>query len=111
MQGVTDRTARFRTVVALVLDNNEYTFEGEIKGLILNERRGEGGFGYDPIFLPENETLTFAEMSDIQKNAISHRARAVKNWRLFCSKIHEKIPPHIICMCFFIACIGTSTGG
>ena len=78
MQGVTDRTARFRTVVALVLDNNEYTFEGEIKGLILNERRGEGGFGYDPIFLPENETLTFAEMSDIQKNAISHRARAVK---------------------------------
>ena len=83
MQGVTDRTARFRTVVALVLDNNEYTFEGEIKGLILNERRGEGGFGYDPIFLPENETLTFAEMSDIQKNAISHRARAVKKLATF----------------------------
>lgn len=53
MQSVTDRTARFRTVVALVLDNNEYTFEGEIKGLILNERRGEGGFGYDPIFYPK----------------------------------------------------------
>ena len=83
MQGVTDRTARFCTVVALVLDNNEYTFEGEIKGLILNERRGEGGFGYDPIFLPENETLTFAEMSDIQKNAISHRARAVKKLATF----------------------------
>ena len=83
MQSVTDRTARFRTVVALVLDNNEYTFEGEIKGLILNERRGEGGFGYDPIFLPENETLTFAEMSDIQKNAISHRARAVKKLATF----------------------------
>ena len=70
MQGVTDRTARFRTVVALVLDNNEYTFEGEIKGLILNERRGEGGFGYDPIFLPENETLTFAEMSDIHLHVL-----------------------------------------
>ena len=78
MQGVSDRSARFRTVAALVIGNREYTFEGEIKGQILEERRGKGGFGYDPIFLPEGETLTFAEMSETQKNAISHRARAMK---------------------------------
>ena len=78
MQGASDRSARFRTVAALVIGNREYTFEGEIKGQILEERRGKGGFGYDPIFLPEGETLTFAEMSETQKNAISHRARAMK---------------------------------
>ena len=78
MQGASDRSARFRTVAALVIGNREYTFEGEIKGQILEERRGKGGFGYDPIFLPEGETLTFAEMCETQKNAISHRARAMK---------------------------------
>ncbi len=86
MQGKSHRNARFCTVVALVTGEGEYTFEGEIKGEILDERRGEGGFGYDPIFRPENETLTFAEMGDDRKNAISHRARAVKKLAEFLLK-------------------------
>lgn len=86
MQGKSNRNARFCTVVALVTGEGEYTFEGEIKGEILDERRGEGGFGYDPIFRPENETLTFAEMGDDRKNAISHRARAVKKLAEFLLK-------------------------
>ena len=86
MQGKSNRNARFCTVVALITGKGEYTFEGEIKGEILDERRGEGGFGYDPIFRPENETLTFAEMGDDRKNAISHRARAVKKLAEFLLK-------------------------
>lgn len=86
MQGKSNRNARFCTVVALVTGEGEYTFEGEIKGEILDERRGEGGFGYDPIFRPENETRTFAEMGDDRKNAISHRARAVKKLAEFLLK-------------------------
>lgn len=78
LQGIENRTARFRTVIALILDGKEYLFEGEITGRIIEERRGAGGFGYDPIFIPDGETRTFAEMDDAQKNGISHRARAVK---------------------------------
>lgn len=86
MQGKSNRNARFCTVVALVTGEGEHTFEGEIKGEILDKRRGKGGFGYDPIFRPENETLTFAEMGDDRKNAISHRARAVKKLAEFLLK-------------------------
>ena len=78
LQGVENRAARFRTVIALILDGKEHLFEGEITGRIIEERRGAGGFGYDPIFIPDGETRTFAEMDDAQKNGISHRARAVK---------------------------------
>ncbi len=77
LQGEENRAARFRTAIALILDGKEHLFEGEIKGRIIEERRGAGGFGYDPIFIPDGETRTFAEMSDAQKNGISHRARAV----------------------------------
>ena len=78
LQGIENRAARFRTVIALTLDGKEHLFEGEIAGRIIEERRGAGGFGYDPIFIPDGETRTFAEMDDAQKNGISHRARAVK---------------------------------
>lgn len=78
LQGIENRVARFRTVIALTLDGKEHLFEGEIAGRIIEERRGAGGFGYDPIFIPDGETRTFAEMDDAQKNGISHRARAVK---------------------------------
>lgn len=78
LQGVENRAARFRTVIALILDGKEHLFEGEIAGRIIEERRGAGGFGYDPIFIPDGENRTFAEMDDAQKNGISHRARAVK---------------------------------
>ena len=77
LQGVENRAARFRTVIALILDGREHLFEGEIAGRIIEERRGAGGFGYDPIFIPDGEIRTFAEMSDAQKNGISHRAPAV----------------------------------
>ncbi len=72
-----DRAAQFRTVVALILEGEEYTFEGIIRGTIKTEKSGSGGFGYDPVFVPEGETRTFAEMSAEEKNKISHRARAI----------------------------------
>ncbi|RZF59634.1 non-canonical purine NTP diphosphatase [Sphingobacterium corticibacterium] len=71
------RTARFRTVISLFLDQQQYFFEGSIEGRIIHERRGSGGFGYDPIFIPEGYDKTFAEMSPEEKNQISHRAIAV----------------------------------
>jgi XTP/dITP diphosphohydrolase len=73
-----NRKARFRTVIALILDNKELLFEGIVNGSILENPRGEKGFGYDPVFLPEGYTLSFAEMSLNEKNKISHRAIAVK---------------------------------
>lgn len=77
LEGVENRAARFRTVVALIINGKEYLFEGIVNGHITHERHGEGGFGYDPVFVPEGEDLTFAEMSPEAKNAISHRGRAM----------------------------------
>lgn len=77
LQGVTDRSASFKTVIALIHPSGEYTFEGEIRGHITTARRGVKGFGYDPVFVPEGYDLTFAEMPAAQKNTISHRALAV----------------------------------
>lgn len=76
MNGINDRSARFRTVFSLILNDNIFTFDGEIKGRILHEKKGAGGFGYDSIFVPENSEKTFAEMSPDEKNKISHRGRA-----------------------------------
>lgn len=78
MMGQANRKARFRTVIALVMDGKLTTFEGEIKGLITLEKSGDQGFGYDPIFQPEGYTKTFAEMTLAEKNAISHRALAIQ---------------------------------
>jgi XTP/dITP diphosphohydrolase len=78
LEGAADRSARFRTVIALILDGKEYLFEGRADGRIIDEYRGDGGFGYDPVFVPDGCVETFAEMSAGQKNAISHRARAVE---------------------------------
>ena len=73
-----DRSARFRTVVALVQNGEEHLFEGIVEGEILMQKVGEGGFGYDPVFAPlEGEGLAFAQMSAEDKNAISHRGRAI----------------------------------
>jgi|SRR5690606_30049990 len=77
------RTARFRTVISLFLRGEQYFFEGTIEGHIIAERRGSGGFGYDPIFIPEGYDRTFAEMSAEEKNKISHRARAVEQLAAF----------------------------
>lgn len=78
MEGKVHRTAQFRTALALILGGKEYLFEGIVRGRILHSQRGEGGFGYDPIFAPEEDERSFAEMSDEEKNTISHRGRAVR---------------------------------
>jgi XTP/dITP diphosphohydrolase len=78
MDGVTDRSARFRTVIALILDKKEFLFEGIIEGEIITERKGSGGFGYDPVFRATGSDRTFAEIPLQEKNNISHRARAMR---------------------------------
>ena len=83
MEDKTDRRARFRTVIALILDGEEYLFEGVVEGRITEQPAGDHGFGYDPVFVPEGETETFAEMSAERKNAISHRGRAVRKFADF----------------------------
>lgn len=72
------RSARFRTVIALVSDEGEQLFEGVCEGQITRNLRGEGGFGYDPVFLPKGHQQTFAEMDPTTKNEISHRGRAAQ---------------------------------
>ena len=76
MRGVTDRSARFVTVIALILNGEELTFEGCVEGEILTAPEGDGGFGYDPVFRPEGFDISFALMTADAKNAISHRGRA-----------------------------------
>jgi non-canonical purine NTP pyrophosphatase (RdgB/HAM1 family) len=80
MEGIENRTARFVTVIAIVTpDGKESTAEGTVEGRIIHEKRGTGGFGYDPSFVPDGETLTFAELPAEAKNSMSHRANALKN--------------------------------
>ncbi len=76
LEGIENRKAQFRTVFALILNGKEHLFEGIIKGEIIKVRKGTSGFGYDPIFIPEGYTETFAEMGNEIKNEISHRAIA-----------------------------------
>ena len=85
LSGKNNRTALFRTVVAFVTDTGEHLFEGICKGEIISEKRGEKGFGYDPVFVPEGYTQTFAELSSDEKNRISHRGRAVEKFIKFIS--------------------------
>lgn len=78
LSGVGNRRARFRTVISLILDEKEYLFEGIVEGHIAQCPSGSEGFGYDPLFIPEGSTKTYAEMSAEEKNALSHRGRAVR---------------------------------
>jgi len=78
LEKINNRKARFRTVISLVINSNEKQFEGIVEGEITREKRGDSGFGYDPVFMPEGYNKTFAEMSMKEKNQISHRARAVQ---------------------------------
>ena len=78
MEGVENRTAQFRTAMVLIIEGKEYLFEGIVRGRILHEECGEGGFGYDPIFAPEGYDCSFAQMSAQEKNNISHRGIAVR---------------------------------
>jgi XTP/dITP diphosphohydrolase len=81
----TNRKARFRTVISLILNGQEHLFEGTVDGEITKERSGIKGFGYDPIFKPNGYEQTFAEMTAVKKNTISHRAKALEKMMLFLS--------------------------
>jgi len=78
MEGQANRNAQFRTVISLIFLGKKWLFEGSVRGTILTERRGTGGFGYDPVFMPEGSTKTYAEMTLEEKNSSSHRARAIQ---------------------------------
>ena len=78
LQDVTDRSARFKTVICLTINGKHNIFEGECTGTIIHERRGSSGFGYDPVFIPDGATKTFAEMSLPEKNIYSHRKKAIE---------------------------------
>ncbi len=84
-----NRKARFRTVIALIMEGNEYIFEGIVDGRITSHRKGKGGFGYDPVFIPDGETRTFAEMPLSEKNKISHRAMAIEKLKSFLDRFHD----------------------
>lgn len=87
LKDVTNRKARFKTVISLYLNEKQLFFEGTIEGTIINARKGEKGFGYDPIFIPNGYDTTFAEMSATEKNAISHRSIAVSKMAAYLKAI------------------------
>lgn len=84
------RQAQFKTIFALCLGKDLHTFEGIVRGEITHERKGEGGFGYDAVFLPEGYVDTFAQMSPEQKNSISHRGRALQKLTTFLKEVEIK---------------------
>jgi len=88
LSGTANRKARFRTVVTLITKQGTHQFEGVLPGTIINERRGTQGFGYDPVFLPENSSRTLAEMNLEAKNTLSHRARAIEKLVVFLKEHH-----------------------
>lgn len=83
LSGSPNRKARFRTVISLIWHQQEYQFEGSCEGIILQEQRGANGFGYDPVFVPDGSTRTFAEMTMEEKNRFSHRKKAADKLVLF----------------------------
>lgn len=87
LEGKENRRARFRTVISLIEGGEEHLFEGIVEGRIIDHESGEEGFGYDPLFVPDGFDRTFAEMTAEEKNAISHRGRAV---RKLVAYLHEK---------------------
>lgn len=89
MDGKENRKARFRTAIALILNGEEHIFEGEVNGQIIKEYRGHNGFGYDPVFLPDGYSQTFAELPAEIKNKISHRGNAAKKLAEFLNNYHK----------------------
>lgn len=91
LKGQSNRKARFRTVIALIIEGRELLFEGIVNGQILESREGNGGFGYDPVFKPDEADVSFAQMPLSEKNLISHRARAMKKLTDFLNNHIEDI--------------------
>lgn len=89
LKGNQNRKAKFRTVVSLVWNDKEYLFEGICEGKIIDEQRGDHGFGYDPVFVPDNSNKTFAEMELAEKNQYSHRRKTVDQLITFLKKQHK----------------------
>ena len=87
LEGKTNRNAQFRTIITLILNSSTFTFEGIVQGEIIIEKRGENGFGYDPIFVPDGALKTFAEMTLTEKNQYSHRARAFEKMIEFLNEL------------------------
>ena len=87
--GAENRRARFRTVISLILGGEEHLFEGVVEGRIIDREAGHEGFGYDPLFIPDGYAKTFAEMTTDEKNAVSHRARAVRKLAEFLRSIEK----------------------
>jgi XTP/dITP diphosphohydrolase len=87
LQDKEDKTARFRAVISLIIDGNETLFEGVCNGRIIAERRGDNGFGYDPVFIPDGSDKTFGEMTLDEKTRFSHRARATEKLVAFLSRM------------------------
>lgn len=87
LEGVSNRKARFRTVISLIIDGKEHLFEGVINGKIAEGKHGNSGFGYDPIFIPEGYTETFAELGKDIKSQISHRAKAIHKLSNFLNQL------------------------
>ena len=90
LEGVANRRARFRTVISLLVGDEEHLFEGVVEGRIVERESGAEGFGYDPLFVPDGSDRTFAEMSPDEKNAVSHRGRAVRKLAAFLRARGEK---------------------
>jgi XTP/dITP diphosphohydrolase len=87
LASATNRKARFRTVISLIWNGDEHFFDGTVEGTIRTELSGTAGFGYDPIFQPDGYNVTFAEMTLAEKNAISHRGRAIEKMMEFLGKV------------------------
>jgi XTP/dITP diphosphohydrolase len=90
LKGKADRKARFRTIISLFLGGREYQFEGICTGTIIEEKRGNTGFGYDPVFVPDGDTRTFAEMNTAEKNKYSHRKKAMEKLILFLANKNDR---------------------
>ena len=90
LKSVSNRQAQFRTVISLMLDGKEYSFEGICKGRITEKETGKNGFGYDPVFIPEGIEKTFAEMDMEEKNKYSHRKKATAKFAAFLNNYHGK---------------------
>ena len=89
LTGKNNRDAQFRTVIALIIDGEEKLFNGIVKGKITEEKRGNSGFGYDPIFVPEGYSKSFAQMDSSTKNSISHRYRATKQLSDYLKELYD----------------------
>jgi len=91
LEGIENRTARFITVITLIIKGNHFQFEGILDGRILNEKHGSGGFGYDPVFVPKGFDKTLAQMTMEEKNRISHRAKAVEKLVSFLESNYQAV--------------------